>query len=104
MIKVSVLYPNVAGSHFDHDYYREKHMPMVKRLVGDACLSFGIDRGLAGGAPGAPPAFVAMGHLFFDSVESFQAGFAPHAKEIQGDVANYTNIAPELLISEVVAG
>ncbi|MEH6566325.1 MAG: EthD family reductase [Halopseudomonas sp.] len=102
MIKVSVLYPNVAGNEFDHDYYREQHMPMVKRLLGDACLSFAVDRGLAGGAPGAPAAFVAMGHLFFESVDSFRTAFGPHAATIQADVANYTNIAPELLVSEVV--
>jgi len=104
MIKVSVLYPNVADSHFDHDYYRDQHMPMVKRVVGEACLSYAVDRGLAGGAPGSPAAFVAMGHLFFDSIERFQAAFAPHAKVIQADIANYTNITLELLISEVVAG
>ncbi|HDY99243.1 MAG TPA: EthD family reductase [Pseudomonas sabulinigri] len=104
MIKISVMYPNTPGSRFDHDYYRDQHMPMVKRLMGDACLSFGVDRGLAGGTPDAPAAYVAMGHLFCESVESFQAAFGPHAKVIQGDISNYTDLAPELLISEVVVG
>ena len=30
MIKVSVMYPNKPGARFDHDYYRDKHMPLVK--------------------------------------------------------------------------
>ena len=30
MIKVSVMYPNTPGGRFDHDYYRDKHMPLVK--------------------------------------------------------------------------
>mgnify|MGYP003667180293 CR=1 FL=1 len=55
MIKVSVMYPNNPGSHFDHDYYRDQHMPMVKRLMGDACLSFGVDRGLAAHPMHLPP-------------------------------------------------
>lgn len=104
MIKISILYPNTPGSRFDHDYYRDQHMPMVKRLMGDACLSFGIDRGLAGGTPGAPAAYVAMGHLFCETVQSFQAAFGPHAKDIASDVANYTDLTPQLLISEVVVG
>ena len=29
MLKISVLYPNAPGVNFDHDYYRDKHMPMV---------------------------------------------------------------------------
>jgi uncharacterized protein (TIGR02118 family) len=104
MIKVSVMYPHTPGSRFDHDYYRDSHMPMLKRLLGDACKSYTIDKGLAGGAPGAPPVYVGMCHVFCDSAEAFQAAFGPHAKEILGDIANYTDIQPVLQISEVVVG
>ena len=44
MIKVSVMYPNTAGARFDHAYYRDKHMPLVKRLMGDACLFYTVDK------------------------------------------------------------
>ena len=63
MIKVSVMYPNTPGGRFDHDYYRDKHMPLVKARMGDACKSYTVDKGLAGGAPGAPAAYVGMCHL-----------------------------------------
>ena len=43
-----------------------------------------------------------MCHIFADSVETFQKGFGPHAKEIMADIANYTDIAPVMQISEVV--
>jgi uncharacterized protein (TIGR02118 family) len=42
-----------------------------------------------------------MGHLFFDSVEAFQAAFGPHVKAIMADVPNYTNVQPAVQISEV---
>lgn len=51
MIKVSVFYPNVTGARFDHDYYRDKHMPLVKSRMGDTCRYYTVDRGLGGGAP-----------------------------------------------------
>ncbi|MDM0011563.1 EthD family reductase [Variovorax sp. J22P168] len=104
MIKVSVMYPHQPGARFDHDYYRDKHMPLLKARMGDACKSYTIDRGLAGGAPGQPPTYVGMCHVFADSVESFQAAFGPHAKEILGDIPNYTDIQPVMQISEVVVG
>ena len=104
MIKVSVMYPNTAGARFDHAYYRDKHMPLVKSSMGDACLFYTVDKGLAGGAPGEPAPYVGMCHIFSDSVESFQAGFGPHAKEILADIANYTDLAPVMQISEVVVG
>ena len=104
MIKVSVMYPNKEGARFDHAYYRDKHMPLVKARMGEACRSYTVDKGLSGGTPNVPPAYVAMCHLFCDSVEAFQAGFGPHAKEIMADIPNYTDLAPVLQISEVVVG
>ena len=104
MIKVSVMYPNTPGARFDHAYYKDTHMPLLKARMGDACLRYTIDKGLGGGAPGTPATYVAMCHVFCDSVESFEAGFMPHSKEILADIANYTDLAPVIQISEVVVG
>jgi uncharacterized protein (TIGR02118 family) len=102
MIKVSVMYPNTPGARFDHEYYRDKHMPLVKKRLGQACLYYTVDKGLAGGAPGAPATYVGMCHIFCPSAEAFQAAFGPHAQEIMGDIPNYTDLIPVLQISEVV--
>ena len=53
MIKVSVMYPNTAGARFDHAYYRDKHMPLLKARMGDSCLYYTVDKGFAGGEPGS---------------------------------------------------
>jgi uncharacterized protein (TIGR02118 family) len=104
MIKVSVMYTNEPDARFDHDYYRDKHMPLIKLRLGDACLFYTVDKGLAGGAPGTPPWYIAMCHIFSESVETFGAAMAPHFAEISADVANYTNLTPIMQISEVVVG
>jgi uncharacterized protein (TIGR02118 family) len=79
-------------------------MPLVKNRMGDSCKFYTVDKGLAGGTPGSAATYVSMGHLFCDSVETFQAGFGPHAEEIMGDIPNYTNVAPLIQISEVIVG
>jgi uncharacterized protein (TIGR02118 family) len=104
MIKVSVMYPHKANARFDHAYYRDKHMPLVQARMGSACRFYTVDKGLAGGSPGDAPTYLAMCHIYSDSVEAFQAGFAPHAKEILGDIPNYTDLTPVMQISEVVVG
>lgn len=104
MIKVSVIYPNTPGAKFNHAYYRDQHMPMVKAKLGAALKSYTVDKGVAGGAPGAPATYVAMCHLYCDSVEAFMSGFGPNAQDIMADVPNYTDIAPVMQISEVVVG
>ena len=79
-------------------------MPLVKNSMGASCKYYTVDKGLGGGAPGTPAAYVGMCHIFCDSVESFQAGFGPHAKEIMADITNYTDLSPVIQISEVVVG
>jgi uncharacterized protein (TIGR02118 family) len=101
MIKVSVLYPNNDGSKFDMDYYCRSHVPMVQQKLGAACKGVAVEHGLSGATPGSRPAFVAMGHLYFDSAEAFQAAFGPHAPAIMADIPNYTDIQPTIQVSDV---
>ena len=101
MIKLSVLYPDGAGKKFDIDYYCTRHIPMVREKLGAAVKGAAVEHGLSGGAPGSRPAYVAMGHLYFDSVEAFQTAFGPHAPAIMADIPNYTDIEPVIQLSEV---
>ncbi len=101
MIKVSVMYPNTSGATFDMAYYLNSHMPMVRQKLGVALKGMAVEEGLGGAQPGAPAAYLAMGHLSFDSVEAFQAVFTTHAPAILADIPNYTNTQPVIQISQV---
>ena len=102
MIKISVMYANSATVKFDHAYYRDKHLPLIKSRMGAGLKYYTIDKGLAGGAPGAPPAYVGMCHLMCDSLEAYETSFRPHAQEIVADIRNFTTVTPITQISEVV--
>jgi uncharacterized protein (TIGR02118 family) len=101
MIKVSVLYPNHEGSTFDMAYYCDRHIPMVRQLLGVALKAVAVEQGVGGAAPGSPPPYLALGHLLFESLEAFQTAWGPHAQKIVADVPNYTNSQPTIQISEV---
>jgi uncharacterized protein (TIGR02118 family) len=101
MIKISVLYPNGDGHTFDMDYYTGKHLPMVGGLLGDSLKGSALEKGL--GAPGdAPAPFLVMSHLYYDSVQAFEASFGPNADAIMADIPNYTNTQPIIQISVVM--
>jgi uncharacterized protein (TIGR02118 family) len=94
MIRLSVFYPSTEGATFDHDYYRESHVPLCVRTWGLAGAE--IDRGLDG-------PYVAAVHLQFESLDALQQAMANEGTgAIMADVANYTNITPVLQTSEVV--
>jgi uncharacterized protein (TIGR02118 family) len=94
MIRLSVFYPATDGATFDHDYYRETHIPLCVstwRLDGAE-----IDKGIDG-------PYVAAVHFRFASLEALQQAMAGEGTgAVMADVANYTTIAPVLQTSEVV--
>jgi uncharacterized protein (TIGR02118 family) len=94
MIRVSVFYPSTEGATFDHDYYRDTHIPLCVKTWGLDGAE--IDKGLDG--PN-----VAAVHFKFASADALQAamGLAGTA-DIMADVANYTSITPVLQTSEIV--
>jgi uncharacterized protein (TIGR02118 family) len=74
---------------------------MVQEKLGGALKGVAAEQGIAGGQPGSPATYVAMGHMLFDSVEAFQNAFGPHAGAIMADIPNYTDVQPTIQISEV---
>jgi uncharacterized protein (TIGR02118 family) len=94
MIKLSVSYPSGDGTTFDHDYYAGTHVPLCNSTFSPAKTE--IDKGIDG--PN-----VAGVHFYFDSMDALQGAMAnPKVADVMADVANYTNIAPVMQISEVV--
>lgn len=94
MIRFSVLYPATEGATFDHEYYRDKHVPLAVSTWGLDGAE--IDKGLDG-------PYVAAVHFKFESPEALQTAMASDGTgAVLADVANYTTITPVVQTSEVV--
>ena len=94
MIRLSVFYPATDGATFDHDYYRDTHVPLAVSSWGLDGAE--IDRGVDG-------PYVAAVHFRFESVDALNAAMAaPGTGAVLADVANYTSILPVLQTSEIV--
>ena len=93
MIRMSVLYPAGDGITFDHDYYRDTHIPMCTAAF--KCRAE-IDKGMNG-------PYVAGVHFYFDSMEDLGViGASPDLPTIMADIVNYTNATPVQQVSEIV--
>jgi uncharacterized protein (TIGR02118 family) len=95
MIRLSVLYPTTEGATFDHDYYRDKHVPLAVKTWGLDGAE--IDRGIDG-------PYVAAVHFTFESLDAMGAALGSEGTgDVLSDVANYTSIAPVMQTSEIVS-
>jgi len=100
MVKLIVLYPRQEGSTFDMAYYREKHLPMTRRLLGDALKGVSVEQGVKSDPWPAP--YEVVCHLLFESLESMGAALTANLPALSGDIPNYTNVAPVFQVGEVL--
>jgi uncharacterized protein (TIGR02118 family) len=96
MIQLLVLYPKGEGKTFDGDYWANTHMP----LVGSSWPT--VTKWEATIGDDNSPYFAAA-HIYFKSMEDVGAAMASEgAGKVMADVANYTNIEPQVSIYEVM--
>lgn len=92
---VTILYPQ--GGKFNMDYYLSSHMP----LVGKGWKSYGLTSWTVLEFP-SEAQFTVQATLEFESLESFQkAGAGSEAQEIFGDIKNFSDKDPVILVGEV---
>jgi len=84
------------------EYYETRHMPMVAGFLGSNLVKYTIEKGLASGLPNQPLPYVAIGTFYVKSLSDYQAAIGPNRESIRADFANYTSVAPVILVSEVV--
>ncbi len=96
------MYPFVEGKTFNMEYYETKHMPMVAGYLGSNLVKYTIEKGIASGVPNQPLPYAAIGIFYVKNLADYQAAIGPNINAIRGDFQNYTNIAPIILVSEVV--
>jgi uncharacterized protein (TIGR02118 family) len=93
-VRFSVFYPKAEGASFDHDYYRDRHVPL-------ACDAWGLDAAEIDKGVDGP--YEAAVHFRFESADALAAAMGSEGTgAVMADVANYTTIVPFTQVSEVV--
>ena len=99
---ITVFYENVDDATFDLDYYMAKHMPLVEEKF----KPFGIEGWRVLKAVGTPsggkPAYSVIANLEFDTADQFLAAVAAEGGPVFGDVPNFSNKDPVVVIGDLV--
>lgn len=102
-LSLQVLYPASDEAVFDYDYYLETHLPLIEEHWGDLIETFEASRGLAGG-PDVPPPYLLIATITFADQEALETAMGEKGSAIIDDVANFTNVRPQILVGEVLMG
>lgn len=92
---ITIHYPSEAGATFDHDYYRNIHLPLVGQKYQPYGLGFASVLKGEQALDGTVPPFLITTILSFPTERQAQAAAASEGtKEILADIANFTNVSP----------
>ena len=90
------------ATRFDLDDYMTDHMPSV----GEKFKPFGIEGWRVLKAVGTPfggrPAYSIIANLEFDAADQFRAAVAAESGPVFGEVPNFTNKSPVVVIGDLV--
>jgi uncharacterized protein (TIGR02118 family) len=90
------------GIRFDHAYYTSRHTPLVADVMGPHGLTNIEVMSIHPNADGSRPPYQVMFSAYFDSAASLQNAMqSPRMAEVLGDIQNYYDGMPDVLIGEV---
>ena len=102
MIVLRVCYK--SGVRFDEAYYMAKHLPLSKSICGPFGLKNVEVMKIGPGPDGSNPVYQVMFSAYFESAADLQRLMqSPRLAELQGDIANYYDGMPDMMVGEVVA-
>lgn len=102
MIRLTALYRHSPGAEFDFTYYTSTHMRLARERLREYGMGLvQVEKGMET-LDGQAPGYVCIAHVEFSNLQDLKRGLEAHAEDLMADVPNYTNIEPEVQISEVL--
>ena len=103
MIRVTAIYPNTAGSHFDAVYYNTTHAALAQSMLRPHGLAgLRVVLGISD-LGGAPPPYWAVSEMLFESRAAFDAAMIACGAQLNADTKNYTDTIPVLQLSALAS-
>ena len=102
--QITVLYPNESDATFNLDYYIKSHMPMVQEQFGPYGFEgYQVLKLVGTPDPSQPSPYTIQATLNFKSQQDFEEALKNTAEKVLGDVPNFSNKGPVLMIGDKVA-
>jgi uncharacterized protein (TIGR02118 family) len=100
---LTVLYPHDARDGFDHEYYRDRHMPSLMELFGhEAIKRMEIRKGLSSSNGSNPALYACTANIYVADERSFAAAAERNHRRVVDDIARFTSVAPSSVMTEVL--
>ena len=99
-VSMQVAYPITDDTKFDHDYYVDGHLAIIKENWSDHITQMIVTKGTSGGKD-VPSPYYAIATIIFENNEEMRAAMKKGGPVFK-DIGNYYNASPIMMLGEVV--
>lgn len=100
---LTVLYPHDSSDRFDHDYYRDHHVPSLIKLFGREAISrIEARKGLSSPDGKNPPLYSCTANVYIADAGAFAAAASRNHERVVADIPRFTSVTAESFQTEVV--
>ena len=97
---ITILYPAKDNEGFDFDFYRTRHAPLIKDILGHSMHKIEIRKGVSD--PQNPnPQYIAVISIWVSDWEHYQKVIQARQQELIDEVPLFTKQMPQVQIDEV---
>lgn len=100
-VSLQVLYPIKDDTHFNYEYYFDKHMDVVGQHMGPHIERTLVTKGVSSG-PDTPPSHYAIATIVFADQDAMASAMSVSGP-VMADIANFTDVQPQILVGDVVS-
>ncbi|MDA8050888.1 MAG: EthD family reductase [Rhodospirillales bacterium] len=97
---ISVLYPMQDNEDFDFEFYKRRHVPLIRDILGRSLHKIEVRKGHSSHGGGAPT-YVAVISIWIADWEAYEQAMAARTQELLDEVPLFTKVMPIMQIDEV---
>ena len=98
---ITVLYPAKDNEGFDYDFYRTRHAPLIKDILGPALHRLEARRG-GRGPNGEPATYAAVVSIWIADWAAYEDAMALRTQELLDELPLFTKALPLVQIDDVL--
>ena len=98
---ITVLYPAKDNEGFDHEFYKKRHAPLIKDILGPALHKIEVRKGSSGQGDGTPPIYIAVISIWIADWDAYEKAMVGRTQELIDEVPLFTKQMPQMQIDEV---
>ncbi len=98
MIAMKICYPKKPDMRFDMDYYINGHLATSNELAAGACKGMLVET-----CEDDDSKYAVVTALLYESEEAYHAALDEHSERLLADIANFTDVTPDISFVNIVA-